>query len=152
MLSLLTALVLGAAVGSGLRYVIGTNTERPTAAEIAAALSQATAPVVEIRRIADQRTENRRYAAVSRDGERLDVTVFDRDQQAADFLYRLYRRVRLTSQASKSAPPPVSRAIVRRTMMAYAVEDGGGRGHGRRRRWCSPTEVGISLARSSISV
>jgi glycosyltransferase 2 family protein len=124
-LSLLITLVLGAAVGSGLRYVIGTKTERPTAAQIAAALSLTTAPVVEIRRIADIRTENRRYAAVSSDGERLDVTVFDRDQQAADFLYRLYRRVRLTSQASRSAPLTVSRAIERRTMMSYAVEDAG---------------------------
>jgi uncharacterized membrane protein YbhN (UPF0104 family)/tRNA A-37 threonylcarbamoyl transferase component Bud32 len=124
-LSLLIDLALGAAVGSGLRYVIGTSTERPTAAEIAAALSLTTAPIVEILRVPDNRTETRRYAAVSRDGERMDVTVFDRDQQAADFLYRLYRRARLTSQASRSATLTVSRAIERRTLMAYAVEDAG---------------------------
>ena len=124
-LSLLIDLALGAAVGSGLRYVIGTNTERPPAAEIAAALSLNTAPIVEIRRVPDNQTENRRYAAVSHDGERLDVTVFDRDQQAADFLYRLYRRARLTSQASRSATLTVGRAIERRTLLAYAVEDAG---------------------------
>jgi uncharacterized membrane protein YbhN (UPF0104 family)/tRNA A-37 threonylcarbamoyl transferase component Bud32/drug/metabolite transporter (DMT)-like permease len=124
-LSLLIALALGAAVGSGLRYVIGSSTERPTAAEIAAALSLTAAPIVEIRRVPDNRTETRRYTAVSRDRERLDVTVFDRDQQAADFLYRLYRRARLTSQASRSATLTVSRAIERRTLMAYAVEDAG---------------------------
>src|SRR5215475_10252171 len=125
LLSLLITLVVGTAVGSGLRYVIGTSTERPTAAEIAAALSLTTTPVVEIRRVPDNRTENRRYTTVSRDGERLDVTVFDRDQQAADFLYRLYRRARLTSQASRSATLTVSRAIERRTLMAYALEDAG---------------------------
>ena len=125
LLSLLITLALGAAVGSGLRYVIGTSTERPTAAEIAAALSLTTTPVVEIRRVPDNRTETRRYATVSRDGERLDVTVFDRDQQAADFLYRLYRRVRLTRQASRSATLTVSRAIERRSLMAYALEDAG---------------------------
>ncbi len=125
LLSLLITLVVGAAVGSGLRYVIGTSTERPTAAEIAAALSLTTTPVVEIRRTPDNRTETRRYATVSRDGERLDVTVFDRDQQAADFLYRLYRRARLTRAASRSATLTVSRAIERRTLMAYAVEDAG---------------------------
>jgi glycosyltransferase 2 family protein len=125
LLSLLISLVVGAAVGSGLRYVIGTSTERPTAAEIAAALSLTAAPIAEIRRVPDNRTENRRYTAVSRDGERLDVTVFDRDQQAADFLYRLYRRARLTSQASRSATLTVSRAIERRTLLAYAVEDAG---------------------------
>ena len=125
LLSLLITLVVGAAVGSGLRYVIGTSTERPTAAEIAAALSLTAAPIVEIRRVPDNRMETRRYGAMSRDGEQLDVTVFDRDQQAADFLYRLYRRVRLTSAASRSATLTVSRAIERRTLMAYAVEDAG---------------------------
>ena len=125
LLSLLITLVVGTAVGSGLRYMIGTSTERPTAAEIAAALSLTTTPVVEIRRVPDNRTENRRYTTVSRDGERLDVIVFDRDQQAADFLYRLYRRARLTSQASRSATLTVSRAIERRTLMAYALEDAG---------------------------
>ncbi|MGB6455431.1 MAG: lysylphosphatidylglycerol synthase transmembrane domain-containing protein [Streptosporangiaceae bacterium] len=124
-LSLLITLALGAAVGSGLRYLTRTTSERPTAVEIAAALSLAATPVVEIRRVADSRTENRRYAAVSREGERLDVTVFDRDQQTADFLYRLYRRLRLTSQASRSSPLTVSRTVERRALLAYAVEDAG---------------------------
>jgi tRNA A-37 threonylcarbamoyl transferase component Bud32 len=105
--------------------VIGTTSERPTAAEIAAALSLAGTPIVEIRRVPDGRTENRRYTAVCRGGDQLDVTVFDRDQQAADFLYRLYRRLRLTSQASRSVPLTVSRAVERRALMAYAVEDAG---------------------------
>jgi len=35
------------------------------------------------------------YAASTADGGRLDITVFDRDQQAADAFYRLYRRVRV---------------------------------------------------------
>ncbi len=124
-LSLLITLALGAAVGSGLRYVTGTTSERPTAAEIAAQLSLAVGRIVEIRRVPESRTENRRYIATGGDGEPLDITVFDRDQQAADFFYRLYRRLRLTSQASRSAPLTVSRAVERRALMAYAVEDAG---------------------------
>jgi len=124
-LSLLVTLLIGSAVGSGLRYLIGTTSERPSAAEIAAALSAATMPVVAIRRLPDSTTENRRYAARTQDGERLDVTVFDQDQQAADALYRIYRRLRLTSQVSRSAPLTVSRAVERRALMAYAVEDAG---------------------------
>jgi uncharacterized membrane protein YbhN (UPF0104 family) len=124
-LSLLITLLIGSAVGSGLRYLIGTSSERPSAAEIAAALSAATMPVVAIRRLPDSTTENRLYAARTRDGERLDVTVFDQDQQAADALYRIYRRLRLTSQVSRSAPLTVSRAVERRALMAYAVEDAG---------------------------
>jgi uncharacterized membrane protein YbhN (UPF0104 family)/tRNA A-37 threonylcarbamoyl transferase component Bud32 len=124
-LSLLITLLIGSAVGSGLRYLIGTNTERPTAAEIAAALSEAAVPLVEIRRVPNGGTENRGYTARSRDGTRLDVTVFDRDQQAADAFYRIYRRLRLTNQVSRSAPLTVSRAVERRALMTYAVEDAG---------------------------
>jgi glycosyltransferase 2 family protein len=124
-LSLLLTLLIGAAAGSGLRYLIGTNSERPTAAEIAAALSAASVPVVAIWRMPDSTTENRRYAARTQHGVPLDVTVFDQDQQAADALYRIYRRLRLTSQVSRSAPLTVSRAVERRALMAYAVEDAG---------------------------
>lgn len=124
-LSLLVTLLIGSAVGSGLRYLIGTTSERPSAAEIAGALSAATVPLVAIRRLPDSTTENRRYAARTHDGVRLDVTVFDQDQQAADALYRIYRRLRVTSQVSRSAPLTVSRAVERRSLMAYAVEDAG---------------------------
>jgi uncharacterized membrane protein YbhN (UPF0104 family)/tRNA A-37 threonylcarbamoyl transferase component Bud32 len=124
-LSLLITLLLGSAVGSGLRYVIGTNSERPSGAEIAGALSMATVQIVKIRRVPDSRTDNRRYTALGADGGCLDVTVFDRDQQAANALYRIYRRLRVTSQASRSSPVTVSRAIERSTLMAYAVQDAG---------------------------
>jgi glycosyltransferase 2 family protein len=124
-LSLLISLLLGAAVGSGLRYLIGTNSDRPTAQEIAAALSMTTEPIVEIRRIRASRVENRQYRTRSADGLRMDVTVFDRDQQAADALYRIYRRLRVTSQAVRNAPVTVNRAIERSSLMAYAVEDAG---------------------------
>ena len=67
-LSLLVTLLIGSAIGSGLRYLIGTSSERPSAAEIAAALSAATVPVVAIRRLPDSTTENRRYAARTQDG------------------------------------------------------------------------------------
>jgi uncharacterized membrane protein YbhN (UPF0104 family)/tRNA A-37 threonylcarbamoyl transferase component Bud32 len=124
-LSLLITLLIGAAVGSGLRYLIGTNSERPPAAEIAAALGTVGLPLAAIRRAEDSRTDSRRYRALSRDGHRLDLVVFDRDQQAADALYRIYRRLRLTSQASRNAAVTVSRAIERRVLMAFAVAEAG---------------------------
>jgi glycosyltransferase 2 family protein len=124
-LSLLITLLIGSAVGSGLRYLVGTNSDRPTAAEIAGALSAAALPVVEIRRLPDGGTETRKYSTRQKDGVRLDLTVFDRDQQAADAIYRIYRRLRLTSQASRSAPLTVGRAVERRALLSYAVEDAG---------------------------
>jgi glycosyltransferase 2 family protein len=124
-LTLLVTLLIGQAVGSGLRYAVGTKSERPTAAEIAGALSEVAAPVSEIRRIPDPSTDNRRYAALQRDGQLLDVTVFDRDQQAADAIYRIYRGLRLRSQVSRAYPLTVERAIERRALMTYALEDAG---------------------------
>jgi glycosyltransferase 2 family protein len=124
-LTLLITLLIGQAVGFGLRYAIGTKSERPTAAEIAGAISAIAAPVTEIRRIPDPGTDNRRYAALRRDGGMLDVTVFDRDQQLADAIYRLYRSLRLRSQVSRAYPLTVERAIERRALMTYAVKAAG---------------------------
>ena len=123
--SLLITVLLGVACGSGLRYAVGTASERPPAAEIAEALSAVDTPVVAMRRIVDPSAETRRYAATLRDGGRLDVTVLDRDQQAADVFYRLYRRLRLKAQVSRSAPLTVQRAVERRALLTYAAEDAG---------------------------
>jgi glycosyltransferase 2 family protein len=123
--SLLITLLLGRACGAGLRYAFGAISERPSAVEIAEALSTVEAPVVAMRRIADSSAETRRYAATLQGGGRLDVTVFDREQQAADAFYRLYRRLRLTTQVSRSAPLTVERAIERRALLTYATEDAG---------------------------
>lgn len=124
-LSLLITITIGSAVGSGLRYALGTTSGRPTAAEIAAALSTEQAPVVAIRRVYDGSSEIRRYSASIRDGDRFDVTVFDRDQQAADAFYRLYRRVRLKAHVSRSAPLSLEGAIERQALLIYATEDSG---------------------------
>ena len=125
LLSLLITLLIGSAIGSGLRYAFGSASGRPTAAEIAAALSAVDAPVTAMRRIADARTETRRYAATVQGGAQRDITVFDRDQQAADALYRLYRRIRLKAQVSRSGPLTVEGAVERRALLTYAVEDAG---------------------------
>jgi glycosyltransferase 2 family protein len=124
-LSLLIALLVGQAVGSGLRYAVGTKSERPSAAEIASALSIIAAPVTRIRRMPDTSADYRRYTAQQRAGGTLDVTVFDRDQQTADAIYRIWRGLRLRSQVASPAPLTVERAIERRALMTYALEDAG---------------------------
>ncbi len=125
LLSLLLTLLTGSAVGSGLRYLFGTPSDRPTAAQIAAVLSRVDAPVSAMRRIWDSRPEGRRYTATIADGSHRDVTVFDRDQQAADVLYRLYRRLRLKTQVAWAGPLTVERAVERRALLTYAVENAG---------------------------
>jgi glycosyltransferase 2 family protein len=124
-LSLLITFAIGSAVGSSLRYAFGTISGRPTAIEIAAALSTAQVPVVAMRRLGNGGSEVRRYAATTRNGDWLDVNVFDRDQQAADAFYRLYRRVRLKANVSRSAPLSLEGAIERQALLAYATTDAG---------------------------
>ncbi len=124
-LSLPITLLIGAVIGSGFRYAFGVTSERPSGLQIAAAISAVDLPVAEIRRTSDIGTGNRRYIATSSTGERRDVTVFDRDQQAADFIYRVYRALRLTAQATRTAPLTVHRAVERLALLNYAVRDAG---------------------------
>jgi uncharacterized membrane protein YbhN (UPF0104 family) len=124
-ISLLITVLAGSAIGSGLRYALGTNTSRPTAADIAIALSTPRALITSMRRLGNGGSEVRRYAATSVDGQRLDVTVFDRDQQGADAFYRLYRRLHVKTNVSRSAPLTLEAAIERQALLRYATEDAG---------------------------
>jgi glycosyltransferase 2 family protein len=123
--SVLITLLIGVACGAALRYALGAVSERPSAVEIAEALGAVDGPVIAIRRVVHPSLETRRYAATLRGGGRLDLTVFDRDQQAADLFYRLYRRLRLRTQVSRSAPLTLDRAVERRALLTYAAEDAG---------------------------
>ncbi|HYK32312.1 MAG TPA: lysylphosphatidylglycerol synthase domain-containing protein [Streptosporangiaceae bacterium] len=124
-LSLLITVLIGSAIGSGLRYALGTISGRPTASDIASALTTPEHRIVAIRRVGDGSTEVRRYAATLASGKTLDVTVFDRDQQAADAFYRLYRRIRVRASISRSAPLTLEGAVERQALLIYATEDAG---------------------------
>jgi uncharacterized membrane protein YbhN (UPF0104 family) len=99
--------------------------QRPAGEAIAAALGAAGQPVTELRRVNAAGGASRRYAAVTPGGGRLDVRVFDRDQQAAGALYRVYRLVRLRGPVSRRAPLTTDRAAERTALLTYAVEDAG---------------------------
>ena len=82
-LALPITLLAGRAIGLGVRYVAGFRAQRPSAAEIALALGQLGRLVTDMRRLPGTDTGSRQYAATMQDGGRFDVSVFDRDQQAA---------------------------------------------------------------------
>ena len=129
-LTLLITVLAGRATGLAVRYVAGSASQRPPALEIAGALGAAGLPVTAIRRVRrgtpQQGNPSRHYAVTTRgDGYRLDAVVYDRDQQAAGAIYRLYRRVRVLGQVSRSAPLSVDRAVGRRALLCYAAEDAG---------------------------
>ena len=127
-LSLLITVLGGSAIGLAVRYVAGAASQRPGALDIAGALAAADLPVTAIRRMHHeeprQGNPSRRYAvSLKGEGRGLDIVVYDRDQQAAGFVYRLYRRVRLLGQVSHSAPLSVDHAVERRALLSYAAED-----------------------------
>jgi uncharacterized membrane protein YbhN (UPF0104 family) len=133
-LSLLITLIAGRAIGLAVRYVAGSVSQRPDARAIAAALTVTDLPVTEIRRVAQNGNGgagSRHYAVTIKEtdtaGEcgRLDVVVYDRDQQAAGAFYRIYRQVRLLGQVSRNAPLSVDREVERRALLSYAAEDAG---------------------------
>jgi uncharacterized membrane protein YbhN (UPF0104 family) len=124
-LSLLITLLLGRAIGLGVRYAAGEWSQRPTAEEIAGGLSAAGHPVTVMRRVRQEGSESRRYAATGRGGDRLDVRVFDRDQEAAGALYRLYRWLRLQGQVRRDRPLTLERAVERRALLSYAADEAG---------------------------
>ena len=126
-LALLITLLAGRAIGLAVRYVAGSTSQRPGAQEIAAALAP-DLRVTAIRRVRHQGngvTGSRHYAVTTMGGDRLDVVVFDRDQQAAGAIYRLYRSVRVLGQVSRNAPLSVERIVERRALLSYAAEDAG---------------------------
>ena len=124
-LALLIALLVGRAIGVGVRYAAGTMSQRPAADKIAAALGGAGCQLLEIRRVPVVGHESRRYAATARRGDRLDVCVYDRDQEAAGAIYRLYRSARLEGQVSHRAPISLDRTVERRALLCYAAEEAG---------------------------
>ena len=128
MLTLLITVVAGRAIGLAVRYVAGSTSQRPSAREIAAALIATDLPVTAIKRIRHEGNGlagSRHYAVTDGDGTKLDVVVYDRDQQAAGAIYRVYRSVRLLAQVPRNAPLSVDRAVERRALLSYAAEDAG---------------------------
>ena len=129
-LTLLITVIAGRAIGLAVRYAAGSASQRPGALDIAGALAAVGLPVVAIRRVRGQEPRqgnpSRHYAVTTNgDGGRLDVVVYDRDQQAAGAVYRLYRRVRVRGQVSRNAPLTVEHAVERRALLSYAAEDAG---------------------------
>jgi uncharacterized membrane protein YbhN (UPF0104 family) len=130
LLSLLLTLLVGRTIGLGVRYAAGIRSPRPSAAEIATELNSADRQLTGISRIRPglripKRTGSRQYAATTSTGDLLDITVYDRDQQAAGAFYRLYRSVLLRSPVSRGVPLSADRTVERRALLSYAAEDAG---------------------------
>jgi uncharacterized membrane protein YbhN (UPF0104 family) len=130
LLSFLITVLAGRTIGLGVRYAAGSPSLRPSAAEIAVTLNSADRKVIEMCRLGNgvkvpNQAGSRHYGATTSAGDRLDVTVYDKDQQAAGAVYRLYRAVLLRGQVSRGAPLSADRTVERRALLSYAAQDAG---------------------------
>ena len=130
LLSFLLTLLVGRTIGLGIRYAAGSPSLRPSATEIAATLNSADRQVTGMSRLwpgprTPKQTGSRHYAATTSTGGRLDVTVYDKDQQAAGAVYRTYRSLLLRGQVSRGAQLSADRTVERRALLSYAAEDAG---------------------------
>jgi glycosyltransferase 2 family protein len=133
LLSFLLTLLVGRTISLGIRYAAGSPSLRPSATEIATALNSADRQLTAMCRLRPgaksprtvDRSGSRHYAATTSRGDQLDITVYDRDQQAAGAVYRLYRSLLLRGQVSRGAPLSADRTVERRALLSYAAEEAG---------------------------
>ncbi|GIH96629.1 YbhN family protein [Planobispora siamensis] len=124
-LGIIVSILVGLAVGFATLYGIGSPNTRPPGSAIVAAVRKLGFHPVKARRLEDDHQGSRRYAIGLRDGERLDVTVLDRDRQVAGLLYRLWRRIRLNSETRRRAIRSLRAELEREALMAYATQAAG---------------------------
>ncbi len=127
LLSLTASLLLGYAVGVGMRYVVGTTSSRPSGRSIAVALVKTGLPLASLERVVPDTRDGRRYVATRKDGSLIDVTVLDRDQEGAGLGYRAWRLLRVRGAAAGRTYVSVRRSLEHEALLAYAAAAAGAR-------------------------
>ncbi len=124
-LGVTVTILVGMAVGYATLYGIGSPNTRPPGSAAMAVLRRLGFPVTGARRIEDDVMGSRRYLVNLRDGDHLDVTMLDRDRQVAGMLYRLWRRIRLSTETHRRAIRSLRAELEREALMAYATQAAG---------------------------
>lgn len=114
------SVLLGWAVGLLVRYLAGTPTTRPSGMEVAKTLEGNGIPLSVLRASAMTRG-GRRYSATTRDGQRLDVLVLDRDLEGDGLLPAAWRSLRLRSETG-AAGLTMRRRLEGTALQSYAAE------------------------------
>lgn len=117
------SLSLGWALGLITRYILGTPTTRPTGMQIAQALDSGGFPIVELR-AEESTSRGRRYLARTHSGDRLNVTVLDRDLEGAGLASAMWTSLRLRDDTSAGAFN-MRRSLDHAALVAYASEAAG---------------------------
>ncbi|NBV90297.1 MAG: hypothetical protein EBR84_02665, partial [Actinobacteria bacterium] len=120
---LAVSILTGWAVGLLIRYILGTDTTRPSGLEVAATLGSIGHPLA-LLRAAEVLSTGRRYDATTADGQRLDLVVLDRDLEGAGLATAAYRSVRLRDDIG-SASTSMRRRLERMALNSWAISTAG---------------------------
>jgi undecaprenyl-diphosphatase len=121
--TLVVALVLGAAVGSGTLLLFGRPSRRPTRAAIAAALTSSGLPVAELEPAAVDARGSVPYFATLNGGSRVFAKVLGTDQRAADLLFRAYRFIRLKNVGDERPFSSLRRTVEHEGLVSLMARD-----------------------------
>jgi glycosyltransferase 2 family protein len=120
-LALVASLLLGWAVGLGVRFGLGAAAVRPDGAAVAAALIGCGVDIARLELVSP--TEDLRHYRGSGRSGLVDVQVVDRDSFGSMTGRRLLRRLRLRGPATRGPSLTVRAAVEHRSLMALAVHN-----------------------------
>ncbi|MDX2693530.1 lysylphosphatidylglycerol synthase transmembrane domain-containing protein [Streptomyces ipomoeae] len=124
--SIVLTVLIGWTVAYGTLYAVGSPNVRPTGRTLMAGLRRVGfKPVSAAREEAPETAEGgdrgRRYFVTLEDGQPLDVTVVDREQQAQGFFYRVWRRLTLRGITTRRSLQSLRQALEQEALLAYAA-------------------------------
>ncbi|MGW0768705.1 lysylphosphatidylglycerol synthase domain-containing protein [Streptomyces sp. NPDC002676] len=123
--SIILTVLIGWTVAYGTLYAVGSPNVRPTGRTLLAGLRYVGFHPVGAAREEATDAENgdrgRRYFVTLEDGQPLDVTVVDREQQAQGFFYRAWRNLTLRGFATRSSLQSLRQALEQEALLAYAA-------------------------------
>ena len=117
------SLLAGWATGLLIRYLLGTDTTRPSGNEIAKAMVALGLPLT-LLRAAEVLESGRKYDASTTDGQRIDLIVLDRDLEGAGLAQAIYRSVRLRDDSGGSGTS-MRRRLERIALNSWAISTAG---------------------------
>lgn len=126
LLAIVVTVLIGWTVACGMLYAIGAPNVRPTGTTLLAAMRRLGFQPAAAYRAADTE-DTRRYLMSCTDGQNLDITVLDREQQASNFFYRLWRRAQLRVLTPRRNLLSLRQALEHEALLAYAAASVGAR-------------------------
>lgn len=117
------SITVGWSVGLLIRYVLGTETSRPSGHDIADHLAAAGITLTHLR-ATDVTASGRRYDAVDSDGRQLELVVLDRDLEGAGLAGDIYRSLRLRDAQGRAGTSMRSR-LDRAALITWAAQAAG---------------------------